>query len=418
MARLRLELRAAAENRPEMNKKMQSANEVTPGQALRLGFVPLTDCAPLAMAQELGLFDKYGLTVRLSRELGWASIRDKIIHGELDAAHAVAAMPLAVTMGLGSVACECLTGLVLNLHGNAITLSQDLWRRGVRDGATLRAEIVRCHREKTFTFGAVFSFSSHRHLLRRWLAAAGINPDRDVRIVIVPPPQMVANLQSGNLDGFCVGEPWNSAAVRAGAGWSAAVSAELDVGHPEKVLMVRREFAEAREKEHLALLAALLESCEFCQEPENHEEIIATLARPEYVDAPVAVLRRGLSGPFDFGHGQARMVRDFCVFHGQNANEPSPEKAAWMFELVRASGLCPEPSRLDFALGRLVYRTDIYEKALRRRGAAENKVELKARGVPQPAKPEHRHSPIDFRRGCPVKPFANEPLFFPSTTSA
>ena len=389
-------MRGAGENRPEMNKKTQFANEVAPGQALRLGFVPLTDCAPPVMAQELGLFSKHGLRVRLYRELGWASIRDKIIHGELDAAHAVAAMPLAVTLGLGSVACECLTGLVLNLHGNAITLSQDLWRRGVRDGATLRAEIGRSRREKTFTFGAVFSFSSHRHLLRKWLAAAGINPDRDVRIVIVPPPQMVANLQSGNLDGFCVGEPWNSMAVRAAAGWSAAVSAELDAGHPEKVLMVRRAFAEAREEEHLALLAALLESCEFCQAPENHEKMIATLTRPEYVDAPEAVLRRGLSGSFDFGHGQVRRVRDLCVFHGHDANEPSQEKAARIFEMVRASGLCPEPSKLDFTLGRRVYRTDIYEKALRRRGAAESRDDLHAQPVPRPAKSEHPHNPIEL----------------------
>ncbi len=253
--------------------------------------------------------------------------------------------------------------VVLNLHGNAITLSHDLWRRGVRDANTLREEAVRSHREKIFTFGAVFSFSSHRHLLRNWLAAAGINPDRDVRIVIVPPPQMAANLQSGNLDGFCAGEPWNSAAVKARAGWCAAVSAELDPGHPEKVLMVRREFAEKREEEHLALLAALLDACEYCAAPENYEEIIATLARPEYVDAPPAVLRRGLGGPFDFGRGNVRAVRDFCVFHGHDANEPSADKAAWALELVRASGLCPEPARLNPALSSRVYRADILFQA-------------------------------------------------------
>jgi ABC-type nitrate/sulfonate/bicarbonate transport system substrate-binding protein len=352
-----------------MNKRIQSASKVASRRELRLGFVPLTDCAPLVMAHELGLFRRYGLRVRLCRELGWASIRDKIIYGELEAAHALAAMPLAVTLGLGSVACDCLTALALNLHGNAITLSQDMWNRGVRDATTLRDEVVRSRREKVLTFGAVFSFSSHRHLLRKWLAGAGINPDRDVRIVIVPPPQMVANLQSGNLDGFCAGEPWNSGAVQARAGWCAAVSAELDPGHPEKVLMVRQEFAEKREEEHLALLAALLEACEYCAAPENHEEVIATLARPEYVDTPAAVLRRGLIGPFDFGQGNARTLQDFCIFHGRDANEPSTDKAARVFELVRDSGLCPDPSALTFALGRRVYRQDIYQKAVRRRGA-------------------------------------------------
>ena len=135
---------------------------------LRLGFVPLTDCAPLVVAQELGLFKKYGLRVVLSRELGWATIRDKVIHGELEAAHAVAGMPVAATLGLNSVPCDCLTALVLNLNGNAITLSQDLWNRGVRDGATLRAEIARTRGKKTFTFGVVYSFSSHHYLLRNW----------------------------------------------------------------------------------------------------------------------------------------------------------------------------------------------------------------------------------------------------------
>jgi ABC-type nitrate/sulfonate/bicarbonate transport system substrate-binding protein len=374
-----------------MNKRIQSTNKVAPHKELRLGFVPLTDCAPLVMAKELGLFRHYGLRVRLYRELGWASIRDKIIHGDLEAAHALAAMPMAVTLGLGSIRCECLTGLVLNLHGNAITLSNDLWERGVRDANTLREEIVRSHREKIFTFGAVFSFSSHRHLLRKWLTVAGINPDRDVRIVIVPPPQMVANLQSGNLDGFCVGEPWNSAAVQMRAGWCAAVSAELDPGHSEKVLMVRQEFADKREEEHLALLAALLDACEYCDAPENHEEIITILARPEYVDAPAAVLRRGLSGPFDFGGGNVRAIQDFCVFHGHDANEPFADKAARVFELVRDSGLCPDPSALTLALGRQVYRQDIYERAVRRRSA-----KLQDQSDPQSVEPEPRHNATEL----------------------
>ena len=223
---------------------------------LRVGFVPLTDCAPLVMAHELGLFRKFGLDVALSRELGWATIRDKVIHGELEAAHAVAGMPVAATLGLGSVPCDCLTALVLNLHGNAITLSEELWKGGVRDGKTLRAEITRSRREKILMFGVVHTFSSHNFLLRDWLTAAGIHPDRDVRIVVVPPPQMVANLQTGNLDGFCAGEPWNSVAVQSRAGWCVAASAELAPGHPEKVLMVRQDFAEQHDEQHLALVAA------------------------------------------------------------------------------------------------------------------------------------------------------------------
>ncbi len=330
---------------------------------LRVGFVPLTDCAPLVMAHELGLFAKYGLHVQLSRELGWATIRDKIIHRELDAAHAVAGMPFATTLGLGSISCDCLTALVLSQHGNAITLSNHLWKLGVRDGASLREQIKRSRREHTFTFGVVFPSSSHNFLLRGWLGASGISPDRDVRIVVVPPPQMVANLKAGHLDGFCVGEPWNTVAVQARVGWCVATSAELDPGHPEKVLMVRRDFAEKSAAEHLALVAALMEACEFCDARRNLERIVATLARPEYIGVPSAALRPALASHFELGHGSIRTIPDFTVFHRHGANEPSGEKAAWVIERLRSSGLCKDSSLINFSLGRQVFRSDMFEKA-------------------------------------------------------
>ncbi|HEU5396557.1 MAG TPA: CmpA/NrtA family ABC transporter substrate-binding protein [Verrucomicrobiae bacterium] len=343
-------------------KKLQ-ANPKPKTRPLRVGFVPLTDCAPMVMAQELGLYNKFGLAVALSRELGWATVRDKIIHRELDAAHAVAGMPFAATLGLGSVQCDCVAALVLNLHGNGITLSNDLWNRGVRDGATLRAEILQQRGRKTFTFGIVYPFSSHHFLLRAWLSRAGIMPDRDVRMVVVPPPQMVANLKAGHLDGFCAGEPWNSVAVQARAGWCMAASAELDPGHPEKVLMVRRDFAERRHEEHLALVAALLEACAFCDAPENHDRIAAVLARREYVGTTGSALRRGLSGDFDFGHDLGRRVPDFTVFHRHDANEPCGRKAAWVIQHLRDSGLPPESAPLSFALGRKIFRLDLFEQA-------------------------------------------------------
>ena len=355
-----------------MIKKLQTTKARTTTRKLRVGFVPLTDCAPLVMAQELGLFRKYGLNVTLSRELGWATIRDKIIHGELEAAHAVAGMPVAATLGLGSVSCDCLTALVLNLHGNAITLNDELWRRGVRDGATLREEILRSRREKTFTFGVVYPFSSHNFLLREWLSAAGIQLDRDVRIVVVPPPQMVANLKAGNLDGFCAGEPWNSVAVQSRAGWCVATSAELAPGHPEKVVMVRRDFAERHDEQHLALVAALLEACEFCDAPDRREQIIATLAQPAYVNVPAVALRRGFSPEFDFGHGEVRHVPNFNVFHRHHANEPSADKAAWVLQRLRAGDCGINAPAFNLALGRRVFRADIFEQALGLRNSTPN----------------------------------------------
>lgn len=347
-----------------MNKKTPAINLKTDQRKLRVGFVALTDCAPLVMAHELGLFRKFGISVVLSRELGWATIRDKVIHGELEAAHAVAGMPMAATLGLGSIPCDCLTALVLNLHGNAITLSNELWKSGVRDGATLRAEINRVRREKVFTFGVVYPFSSHNFLLRDWLKASGIQPDHDVRIVVVPPPQLVANLKTGNLDGFCVGEPWNSVAVQSRVGWCVATSAELAPGHPEKVLMVRRDFVEKRDEEHLALVAALLEACKFCDAPDNREQIIATLAQPGYVNVPAAVLRPGFSAEFDFGHGGVRSIPNFNVFHRHNANVPSGDKAAWIIQRLRTSGLCTDTSTLNADLGQQVFRKDIFDRAI------------------------------------------------------
>ena len=345
--------------------KRQISIRAVNSEELRMGFVPLTDAAPLIMAFETGIFKKYGLRVRLSRELGWATIRDKVIHRELEAAHAVAGMPFAATLGLGAIPCDCLTALVLNLHGNAITLSDDLWRRGVRDGETLRQEIVSTRRSEPLTFGVVFSYSSHNFLLRAWLKKSGINPDRDVRIVVVPPPQMVASLKAGHLSGFCAGEPWNSAAIEAGAGWCAATSAELAPGHPEKVLMVTREFAEKRAGEHLALVAALLEACEYCQAPENRAEVVAALARREYVGVPGALLRRGLEGRFDFGRSGLRSVPDFTLFHGANANEPSADKAAWVLEQFRQLQLRGDSTRFNATLGRRVFRNDLFEQATR-----------------------------------------------------
>lgn len=354
-----------------MNKKVQRKHGRAESQPLRLGFVPLTDAAPLVMAHELGFFSKYGLQVTLQRELGWATIRDKIIFGELEAAHALAAMPVAATLGLGSPPCPCVTGLVLNLHGNALTLSNDLWARGVRDANSLRALIRERRGEKKLTFGAVAPFSSHHFLLRQWLLAGGISPERDVRIVMVPPPQMVANLKAAHLDGFCVGEPWGSLAVKARVGWCPAVSAELAPMHPEKVLMVRGDFAEARAEEHVRLLAAVLEACEFCAAPENHKQIAATVSRSHCVGVEQDILARGFSGEFDFGRGTTRTVPGFTIFHGHDANEPSLGKASWVLQQMRQLLDGPEHAQLNAALARRVFRTDLYQEALKLRASGQ-----------------------------------------------
>ncbi|MDP9291664.1 MAG: ABC transporter substrate-binding protein [Verrucomicrobiota bacterium] len=347
-----------------MQKKTQPKTQKS-ARPLRVGFVPLCDCAPLVMAQELALFEKYGVDVELSREIGWATIRDKIIYGELDAAHAVAGLLFSCLLGIGSIPSECLTGLVLNLHGNAITLSTELREHGVRDAATLRREIERTRGRRLIRFGVAFPFSSHNFVLCEWLRLAGIDPENDVEIVSVPPPQMFPNLRAGNLDGYCVGEPWNSLAVMKRAGWCVATSGELAPQHPEKVLMVRRDFAERREPEHLALIAALLEACAFCDRPENRERIIETLALPEYVDAPIHALRMSMNGSFDFGHGRVEKDSNFHIFSRHNANEPTHDKGEWVLQQMCDCGVIADPSVIEPNCIADTFRADIFQQAKR-----------------------------------------------------
>lgn len=332
------------------------------GPVLRVGFVALNDCAPLVVAQELGLFERHGLRVRLSRELGWASVRDKLAYGELEAAHAPCGLPFALALGLDGIREACCTGLVLNLHGNAITLSMRLWEAGVRDAAGF-GEWVRGERGRVPTLGAVSRHSTHGYLLRRWLATAGLVADRDVRIVIVPPSQMWANLRAGHLDGYCVGEPWNSSAILAGDGWCAATSCTLAPRHPEKVLAVRGAWAAADAEAHVALVAAVLEACRLCDDPARREEVVRILARPEYLNLPVHLVRPAWGGEFPVARGETRSLPEFTCFHRFDANEPTLEKASWVVREVL--GLPAGPGTAPSVLS-AVHRLDVYEAARRR----------------------------------------------------
>lgn len=348
--------------RNSKHKVMQIIRQMKP---LRVGFVPLIDAAPLIMARELGFYERYGIQVNLSREIGWATIRDKIIFGQLDAAHALAAMPFAATIGQSCVACDCLTALVLNLNGNAITLSNTLRERGVRDENSLRQIIELNRNERRFTFGVVFPSSSHHYLLREWLRRGGIHPDADVNIVIVPAPSMFENLRNGHLDGYCVGEPWNTVAVRKNMGGVAATSLDLAPGHAEKVLMVRKDFAEQHPDEHLRLIAAVYEGCVWCDAPENREELARVLSRRAYLNVPFETLRESLSESLNFGPGITEALSDFHVFHRYDANAPTLMKAAWVTNNLLRLGQSDRNATVPPATLPKVFREDIYQAALR-----------------------------------------------------
>lgn len=338
-----------------MKKSVSRFTVLTKAAPLEVGFLAVNDCAPLVVAHEFGLFKKYDLNVMLRREASWKRINDKIVHLQLDAAHAPATLPFLNNLGLTEESCACATGLVLSLQGNAITISRALWKQGVRDAQSLKKRIIRDSGNKTFTFGVVFPFSSQYFLLCQWLRSSGIGIQ--VRIVNVPPSQMFPMLKLGYLDGYCVGEPWTSLAVEAGVGVCVATSALLAPLHPEKVLLVRREFAKKRPEEHERLIAALLEACEFCDQPENRGQLSELLARREYVNAPAECIRLGLMGPVRATDNSIYPLGGLNIFHNYCANEPTTAKADWITsQLYKFFRWTRRPAAIDGVFCRDIFR--------------------------------------------------------------
>ncbi len=318
---------------------------------LRVGYVPLLDCAPLVAAVELGICQRNRLNVKLMRQPGWANIRDNVIFGELDAAHAPAGLLLAINAGLAPVPAHCVTAFVFSLQGNAITLSKRLYDRGIRDIADLAQEARHRRDGEMLTLGVVSRYSTHAHLLRQWLAEGGIKPGKDARIVILPPSQMAQSLAAGHVDGFCVGEPWNTVSVAKGDGWLAGHSATLAPGHPEKVLMVRRDFAEQRDAEHLALVASLHEAAAWCAEPGNRAELAALLQRRAFPGLTPKLVERSLASS------------DAPIFHGSELHRPAPRKASWLVDEMHRHGLLSAQAVAD-AHPLEAFRPDLYDRAI------------------------------------------------------
>ena len=338
-----------------------------PGAALQVGFVPDSDCAPVVVAQESGLFEKYELQVELHRETRWATLRDKIIYGELDAAQAPATLPFITNLGLESDQCACIAGLVLSLQGNAITLARPLWDSEVRDAAALRDRVYRNWGRRTFTFAVEFAHAPPYFLLRQWLKAGGVAPHREVRIVALPPAQMYPALKLGYIDGFCAGEPWTTLAVEAGAAVCVATSAQLAPLHPEKVFTVRQDFAQHRADEHERLLAALLEACAFCDRPENHATLAEILSRPQYVNAPADCLRQSLRAATESSGGSSDAGdAGLNIFYRHNANDPTDDRAAWLMnrlhDLVEQSVL-KVPLQVRTPVVKNIFRRDLFQRA-------------------------------------------------------
>lgn len=340
------------------------------GEDLRLGFIPLADCAPLAVADALGFFQAEGLQVTLVREASWATIRDKVQARLLDGAHMLGPMPLASTLGVGGEPAHLIAPMALNQGGSAISVSRSLAERmrqldlgamsaRPRTARALRRVVDqrRAAGAPPVTLAAVFPYSVHAYVLRSWLADAGIDPDRDVRLVITPPPRMAAQLRSGEIDGFCVGAPWNAVAEADGSGEILVRTRELWPGAPDKVLGVSAAFAEREPGALQALLRALIKAAAWADEAENRPALARLLARPEYVGEQESLLARSLVD-----------APQAIVFHAGGASVPWLDHAAWFLAQMRRWGQIG-PKVDVAAAAAAVYRPDLYRRAAADSGA-------------------------------------------------
>lgn len=340
----------------------------TPGtlqkEVIRLGYIPLTDCAPLVMAKELGLFEKYGLNVEVTKEASWANVRDKILTGELDGAHCLFSMPLSVYTGIGGKAgSEMKIAMILNNNGQAITLSKDFCGKVGFKQTNKVAPVVaaKLKAEKEVTFAMTFPGGTHDIWLRYWLAASGVS-QKTSKIITIPPPQMVANMKVGNMDGYCVGEPWNGVAARQGIGFTHISTQDMWKHHPEKALVVNKKFSEARREDLKNVMKAVLEACKWLDNRANRKKASGVIGK--YINAPADVIEARLMGDYDLGCDQGTEIYtdDYMLYYRNGeTNLPRKSHAIWfMSQFVRFDYL-KEPPDYKAIADKLIMQ-DLYKE--------------------------------------------------------
>ena len=364
-------------------------------EELKLGFIKLTDMAPLAIAYEKGFFEEEGLYVTLEPQANWKVVLDRVITGELDGAHMLAGQPLGATIGFGTKA-DVVTAFSMDLNGNAITVSNEVWSlmkpHLPKDAQgkpvhPIKAEALKPAIEKVkasgkaFQMAMVFPVSTHNYELRYWLAAGGIHPGfyapgdvsgqvkADVLLSVTPPPQMPATLEAGTIYGYCVGEPWNQQAIFKGVGVPVITDYEIWKNNPEKVFGVTKAWAQKHPNTHLALVKALIRAGMWLDEGNgaNREEAARILSRPEYVGADYEVIANSMTGTFEYDRGDKRSLPDFNVFFRYHATYPYYSDAVWYLTQMRRWGQIPEGMSDEWyhTVAKQVYLPDVYLKAAR-----------------------------------------------------
>lgn len=328
---------------------------------LKIGFIPLTDCASVVMAGELGLYKKYGLNVTVTKEASWAGVRDKLALGELDAAHVLYGLIYGVQLGIGGQKKDMAILMGLNHNGQAITLSNALKDKGVTDGASLKKLV---DTEKgDYTFAQTFPTGTHAMWLYYWLAAHGIDPFKDVKNIVIPPPQMVANMRIGNMDGYCVGEPWNARAIYDQIGFTATTAQALWKDHPEKVLGTTLEFVQKNPNTARALIMAVLEASKYIDTVSNRPQVAKIIAGKSYVNAPDPVIEGRMLGNYENGLGKSWKDPDYMKFYNDGyVNFPYLSDGMWFITQHRRWGLLKEePDYL--AVAKQVNQIELYKQA-------------------------------------------------------
>jgi len=362
-------------------------------EQLKLGFIKLTDMAPLAIAYEKGFFEDEGLYVTLEPQANWKVILDRVITGELDGAHMLAGQPLGASVGIGTRA-DVVTGFSMDLNGNAITVSNEVWalmkpavatdEKGMPKhpipSAALKPALEKFKSSgKSFKMAMVFPVSTHNYELRYWLAAGGISPGfyspadvtgqtrADILISVTPPPQMPATLEAGTIHGYSVGEPWNQQAIFKGVGVPVITDYEIWKNNPEKVFGVTKAFADKYPRTHIALVKALTRAAIWLDDKNgaNRKEAAQILSRPEYVGADYRVIANSMTGTFEYGRGDKRALPDFNVFFRYHANYPYYSDAIWYLTQMRRWGQIPEgkPDSWFLETAKKVYLPEVFMAA-------------------------------------------------------
>ena len=338
------------------------APDVLAKPKIKIGFISLTDNASVVMAHELGLYAKHGVTVEVTKEASWASVRDKLLANELQAAHCLFGMPFSVYTGVGGPAGKELPiGMVLNANGQAITLSSDFCGVGYGSTAGVAAAVKALQTKKEVSFAMTFPGGTHDMWLRYWLAAAGVD-QKAVKVITIPPAQMVANMKVKNMDGFCVGEPWGGVAVKEEIGFTHVTTQDIWKHHPEKALVFNKEFLDTRREEAKGVMKGVLEASSWLDNMENRKKAASTIGGPSYVNAPPDIIDARLAGQYALGCnlGEKKFTDDTMLYHdGGKLNFPRKSHGIWFLaQYVRFEYLPKAPEYAAIA-DRLI-KQDLY----------------------------------------------------------